>query len=81
MTSFTITTSALSIDGNREILSFRCPSDGGYVRFDGGAWDGSQVCERLATRGNTLMADARTLPSLIRGELARRRRWNARWAA
>ena len=78
MAQFTITTAVLGFTGDRETFTFTCPNDGGYVRFDGGAWDGWQACVRLSLTGSTLMASAASLPGLIREELARRRRANAK---
>jgi hypothetical protein len=53
--------------GDRVTRTFFCPPDGGYVRE---SCDGyPQVCERLASMGNTLLAGSReTLPKLIRRE-------------
>ena len=78
MAQFTITTAALGFTGERETFTFTCPNDGGAVRFSGGAWDGRQACVRLSLNGGTLMASAASLPGLIREELARRRRTNAK---
>ena len=81
MAQFTITTAALNFMEARETYTFTCPDDGGAVRFSGGDLDGRQACGRLSLAGITLMASAATLPSLIREELARRRRKNAKdWA-
>ena len=81
MAQFTITTAALNFTGERETYTFTCPNDGGYVYFSGGAWNQRQVCVRLSLTGSTLMASAASLPGLIREELARRRRANAKnWA-
>ena len=78
MAQFTITTAALNFTGDRETFTFTCANDGGYVRFDGGAWDGRQVCVRLSLTGVGLFASAASLPNLIRQELIRRRRSNAK---
>ena len=78
MAQFTITTAALGFTGERKTFTFTCPNDGGAVRFSGGAWGGMQTCVRLSLTGITLMANAASLPSLIREELARRRRANAK---
>ena len=78
MAQFTITTAALNFMGDRETFTFTCPDDGGAVRFSGGAWDGRQACVRLSLTGIPLMASAASLPSLIREELARRRRYGAK---
>lgn len=53
----------LNLDGE---FSVHAPHTGGYVRFD----DGSQVCEGLSRRGNTLEWDPRFGPfiELIRRE-------------
>ena len=44
----------------------------GSVRIRDGAGRYPQVCERLESTGNTLMATTETLPTVIRRELRRR---------
>ena len=44
----------------------------GYVRIRDAAGRYPQVCERLSSTGNTLMATPETLPAVIRRELRRR---------
>lgn len=75
---------ALSYDDpvidDRVTMTFFCPPDGGYVRL----WtqDGRhpQVCDRLATRGSTLMAPSRdALLDIIRREYRAMRREFLRW--
>ncbi len=43
----------------------------GYVRIRDAAARFPQVCERLSSTGNALMATAETLPAVIRRELRR----------
>ena len=53
--------------GTVKTEEFWCPPNGGYVHWNDGA--GPQVCERLATRGNTLsVSDPEKLLPLIRKE-------------
>ena len=46
----------------------------GYVRIDDAAGRYPQVCNGLASRGETLMATAETLPAVIRREIRELRR-------
>lgn len=59
-----------AIHDERITRTFRCPVDGGYVREGN-----SQVCDRLQSRGSTLMCSSRSaLPGLIRREYRAMRR-------
>lgn len=55
---------------------FSCPVDGGYVReYNPKTLDWDQVCDRLASRGSTLIASNRVeLPNIIRREYRAMRR-------
>ena len=61
-------------------MMFFCPQDGGYVRL----WtqDGRhpQACDRLATRGDTLISPSRdALLGIIRREYRAMKREHAKW--
>ena len=62
--------------GERSSTTYFAPyiSNGsaGYVRVRDAAGRYPQVCERLNSTGNTLMATPETLPAVIRRELRRR---------
>jgi len=79
----TITTDAagyvtLSYDDEYEgrvTREFSVPPNGGYIREHLGNGRTTQPCEKLATRGNTLMASSRTaLADVIRREYRAMRR-------
>ena len=78
MAQFTITTAALNSIGERRTHTFTCPDEGGAVRYSGAFRYNQQVCQSLNALGYTLSASAATLPNVIREELARRRRANAK---
>ncbi len=63
-------------EGRRVTREFMVPHNGGYVReWIGNDW--TQVCDRLAHRGSTLMCAEGKLPALIRSEYRKMRRAEA----
>ena len=61
-------------------MTFFCPPSGGYVRLWTQDGQHSQVCDRLATRGSTLMAPSRdALLSVIRREYRAMKRAHEKW--
>ncbi len=55
-------------DGGRTVTIYFVPQNGGYVRVYHASGNHYQVCEKLSTRGNTLMSTRENLPALIRAE-------------
>ena len=68
-----------AIFGEREVTEFYAPHAGGYVRRNNNQQ--SQVCDGLASTGETLVWNAKTpLIELIRREYKKMMRENAKWA-
>ena len=66
------------LSGRRESTTYFVPhtsnGESAYVRIRDIYGHYPQVCERLASTGNALMATPKTLPSVIRRELRREQR-------
>lgn len=63
-------------EGDRRVTRyFSCPSDGGYIYEYFGNGERRQVCEKLSSRGNTLIArNPKNLLYIIRREYRAMRR-------
>lgn len=68
--------------GDRVTQTYFCPENGGYVKISDPEGRYPKVCERLSSRGNTLMSPNRSaLADVIRREYRAMRRAEARVAA